>query len=595
VAAPPSARDLLEAMDVSPEHVGSAQVDGSGGAYATPASLGTLQPLAGQTMACLSSGRVGKSPQSGTDLGLPGKRGDVTTLEFELTPPGDARTMLLDFYFLSAEYPEFVGSRYNDAFQLGVAGPAWSGNAAIDAQSHPISVNSVLFQVTSSDDLAGSGFHNGVGGGTGWLTAVVPVQPDTPLTVRLSVGDAGDGILDSVVLLDRFRWSTDPSEQATLFAIDEADVRSSPPSIDVTGLPTVCYVGEPCEGAVVLRAQSLRGEERFRVHDQGDPLLDEPARADKTYFPSRIYEAPELRTWTIVVTGEGDLATEIQHTFEVQRPLRLVAPDLLDFGTVRAGSATLADTSCVMLDLGESQELDAHAFRLEFVAPPAGCSAEPKLRYTKRGRDFALALRPVLEGYSLLPSQPLCLEVPLCAGEQVEDGASLRIEPMAPEFADQAVTLPVRWRVQGRSWLSCHLWWILILVGILAAVLLIYGIVAPARFPPAASICVAGSERTLRRAGAVVLRECAGSSPRLFRDARLGLHADGSVNGVTRGALVQIRAVRGGGVVLEKGAIETLNRRSRKWTTPEDLDTGHHPVSAATYRAADTCFSLEDL
>jgi hypothetical protein len=54
--------------------------------------------------------------------------------------------------------------------------------------------------------LQGTGYEGGIGGGTGWLTTTSPVTPGETITLRFMIFDEGDHILDSVVLIDNFRW-----------------------------------------------------------------------------------------------------------------------------------------------------------------------------------------------------------------------------------------------------------------------------------------------------------------------------------------------------------------------------------------------------
>ena len=45
------------------------------------------------------------------------------------------------------------------------------------------------------------------GASTGWLRTSVPVNPGEKITLTFYIYDKGDGILDSAVLIDNFRWS----------------------------------------------------------------------------------------------------------------------------------------------------------------------------------------------------------------------------------------------------------------------------------------------------------------------------------------------------------------------------------------------------
>ncbi len=201
-----TAASLVTSMEVPSADLVDATLDAHTDATAVQTSMGTISPEAGSDFAWLYTGKVGVGPETGTDINPMGTKGDRSTLTLELAAPAGANSLVFEFYFLSAEYPEYVGSAYNDTFQAIVTGSAYTGNAAQDSGGNDINVNSVLFAVTAPSDLSGTGFEN-VGGGTGWLTTVVPVDPSTNLTLEFTVYDVGDGILDSGVALDNFYWS----------------------------------------------------------------------------------------------------------------------------------------------------------------------------------------------------------------------------------------------------------------------------------------------------------------------------------------------------------------------------------------------------
>ena len=59
-----------------------------------------------------------------------------------------------------------------------------------------------LFTVTTPSDPTGTTFDGGVGGGTGWLMVVVPVDPSTTVDLEMTIYDVSDGSGDSAVLID---------------------------------------------------------------------------------------------------------------------------------------------------------------------------------------------------------------------------------------------------------------------------------------------------------------------------------------------------------------------------------------------------------
>ncbi|MBT3221923.1 MAG: IPT/TIG domain-containing protein [Proteobacteria bacterium] len=213
-----TAQELAEAMDIPSLDLLSASVSGATASKDKVTDLGVILPGSPPDMAVLSTGRAGSlSTDPGTDFSPANSfQGDLAILTLTLkVPENDVYSCGFDFYFLSAEYPTWVGQQFNDTFQASFSGTAWSGNAAIDSYGNEISVNSVLFAVTDPAALSGTGFSNN--GGTGWLTTQVPVEPDDTITLTLTIQDKGDGIIDSTVLLDGFFWSdediTDPGIQ----------------------------------------------------------------------------------------------------------------------------------------------------------------------------------------------------------------------------------------------------------------------------------------------------------------------------------------------------------------------------------------------
>ena len=139
---------------------------------------------------------------------------DVSILQLDLQIPEGAQCLSFDFAFGSEEYPEFVGSEYNDAFIAELGSSTWvlSGsdivaplNFAFDRLGNVVSVNSTFFDSVVVD--AGWEFD----GTTPKLTARTPVAAG-PTSLFLSVFDAGDSSYDSAVVIDALRVSSDPCD-----------------------------------------------------------------------------------------------------------------------------------------------------------------------------------------------------------------------------------------------------------------------------------------------------------------------------------------------------------------------------------------------
>ena len=141
---------------------------------------------------------------------------DVTVLKVDISVPETANCLAFDFKFLSEEFPQYVGTSFNDAFiaELDPSTP-WTtsgsstitapDNFAFDTANHVVSVNSTGLGGLSPLDGAGTAFDSSGteanGGGTVLLHASTQVNFG-PHSVYFSIFDQGDQVLDSAVFLD---------------------------------------------------------------------------------------------------------------------------------------------------------------------------------------------------------------------------------------------------------------------------------------------------------------------------------------------------------------------------------------------------------
>jgi hypothetical protein len=224
LAEPPE--DLLTAMEVSMTDCYNITSTGQDIQRATLPSLGIVSPQYGASMAFLAAGQCPNIHDCIDYSVSPGAMGqddngysiyDLVTLEMDCDVPTDANSLGFTFYFFSREYPDYVGSSYNDAFKVNLTSAAWNGNIVFDGAGNVISVNNALFTVTNQALLQGTGFDCGHrGGGTGWLTTIAPVVPEETIHLEFEIYDCSDGVYDSAVLLDDFYWSeTDPKSPTT--------------------------------------------------------------------------------------------------------------------------------------------------------------------------------------------------------------------------------------------------------------------------------------------------------------------------------------------------------------------------------------------
>jgi hypothetical protein len=165
---------------------------------------------------------------------------DSVNLKARIRVPTNAFSFSYKFKFYTAEYPEFICQKFNDFFVV-LLDSSWvpnpkanppelplpaDKNIAFDAQKNAVSVNNGFFEVCypfktgdcpgGTLDLEGTGMggwgtNYKDGGGTEWLTNDAPVVPGETIELQFIIWDAGDHNVDSLVLLDKFRWNVTPS------------------------------------------------------------------------------------------------------------------------------------------------------------------------------------------------------------------------------------------------------------------------------------------------------------------------------------------------------------------------------------------------
>lgn len=224
--------------------------------------------IANATMASLSSGRArdGNDPDATTDItydyytgtppadfiaphgnqlpttkaGCPNGSGanDGVMLSVQIKVPTNAQSFSFNFRFFSQEYWEYTCTQYNDFFiamlYTGASGIPADKNISFDSNGSYISVNSDQFFTVcqpksgytcpdGTAPLGGTGYDLDYcvetdqwgectssvknGGATKWLSTTAPVVPGETITLKFVIWDTSDQALDSLVLIDNFKWS----------------------------------------------------------------------------------------------------------------------------------------------------------------------------------------------------------------------------------------------------------------------------------------------------------------------------------------------------------------------------------------------------
>lgn len=184
-------------------------------------------PTAGEDYFAMSTGSLsritGEPEQTWGPIGSPrsGAVFDATTLRIDLAIPEGTNCLAgLDFRFYSDEYPDYVGSAYNDAFVAEFGKTTWEiegvevsapRNFAFDELGNPVTINAAGPYTINAENAEGL-----YGGATEILRASTPVLSGTT-SLYLSIFDQGDGVLDSTVLIDRIEFTSvvDPAQQCS--------------------------------------------------------------------------------------------------------------------------------------------------------------------------------------------------------------------------------------------------------------------------------------------------------------------------------------------------------------------------------------------
>lgn len=216
--------------------------------------FGTYRPHAGRRMLVLSTGIAidGLAPAAscvtegmtsafppGFPMDSPACPGvmsgpvmDSVALTLELDVPTNAIGIRFASNFMTREYPDFLCSPFNDVYAVFMTDVSTGElrNIVFDRAGNPLTVNNALLRtcvargpvrcelgdrplrgtITSS---CTDGSEGSVGGGTDCVQTTAPVVPGSRITMSFMIWDSGDGVLDSVALVDGFEWVLAPFEQ----------------------------------------------------------------------------------------------------------------------------------------------------------------------------------------------------------------------------------------------------------------------------------------------------------------------------------------------------------------------------------------------
>lgn len=272
-------------------------------------SLGILYPTDGDSFAILSTGIAGALPvttnsrdpgsERGTWFGprYPGPSGpfDYAKLVLDLKVPVGMHNVSFDLQFFSMEYPDYVGTIYNDKVNVTVISPSKG------TRYYQFDVNSGDF-VMRSRDIPGTGFDlfavrwsssqnkwvptspSGIdyvtttpywsddAGASALITRVFPVSPNETITLIFQIWDAGDNQFDSAVFIDNIRFS----------GFGYPDIKAVKTWYDVNG-------GNLEPGDEIKYSITISNIGNVSMPDNPGYEFEDPIPANTTFVPGSIY------------------------------------------------------------------------------------------------------------------------------------------------------------------------------------------------------------------------------------------------------------------------------------------------------------------
>ena len=140
-----------------------------------------------------------------------GAGNDIAEYTIVFTPTSS--TLTFNYVFGSEEYPEWVGSAFNDVFGFFISGPnntaPFSNIALLPASTTPVSINSVNATTNATYYVTNTAGIHEYDATTTVLTATANVTPCQQYTIVLAISDVGDWSFDSGVFLEGGSFEVD--------------------------------------------------------------------------------------------------------------------------------------------------------------------------------------------------------------------------------------------------------------------------------------------------------------------------------------------------------------------------------------------------
>jgi hypothetical protein len=178
-----------------------AAADGIGLDSGVVLSSGRVADVIGPNNSSSSGASVGAAGDQTLDaLVAPNVTHDAAVLEFDVVTADNG--LSITYVFASEEYPEYVGSKFNDVFAFFVDG---ANIALVPGTASAVAVNTVNGsangQFYRSNPIGSTDYNTQFDGFTTVLQAFADVEPGVSHHIRLAIADTSDTIFDSAVFI----------------------------------------------------------------------------------------------------------------------------------------------------------------------------------------------------------------------------------------------------------------------------------------------------------------------------------------------------------------------------------------------------------
>lgn len=267
---------------------------------------------------------------------------DAVVLEVTFTPVGDYITML--FTFSSEEYLEYVNGGVNDAFGVWVNNvyvpfnPVPGGVVSIDTVNSTNASNLFIDNPVASDT-----YNTEMDGTTQVLSINAAVNTGQLNTIRIALGDGGDGIYDTNVLIAANSVQTIAvafDDAATVEANTATTVSVLDNDIDTTGngLTITEINGTPVTAGQTVTLPT--GEQVTLNADNTLTILSDSDLGSEPFTYTVVYSAGNADVAFVTLTTEADI------------PLNYVVEGTSSSDTINAGYSL--DPQGDMIDAGDA-------------------------------------------------------------------------------------------------------------------------------------------------------------------------------------------------------------------------------------------------